>query len=48
MSPVDPWKAASPKAKMPPSDATNQYPLDDGVGAMPTMGWSRGLPPMEP
>ena len=24
MAPVEPWKAASPKEKMPPSDATSQ------------------------
>ena len=26
MAPVDPWKAASPKEKIPPSDATRSYP----------------------
>ena len=38
MDPVDPQKPASPKLKMPPSDATIQYPCPSGVGAMPTMG----------
>src|SRR5687768_10736711 len=48
MAPVDPWKRASPKAKMPPSDATNQYPLPDGVSTLPTIGWLRRTPPSEP
>src|SRR5438477_559081 len=30
--PVDPKKRASPKAKIPPSDATSQYPRPAGVG----------------
>ena len=51
MAPVDPWNAASPKAKIPPSDATSQYPPPSGVTAIPTMGlFSRMLPgrPEEP
>ena len=36
MPPVDPRKRASPKLKMPPSVATSQYPLPDGVAAMST------------
>ena len=31
VAPIDPWNPASPKAKMPPSDATSQYPLPSGV-----------------
>ncbi len=37
--PVEPWKAASPKEKMPPSEATSQYPPLSPVGVMSTMGW---------
>ncbi len=48
MSPVEPRKDASPKLKMPPSDATSQYPAPDGVAAMPTMGWLRRSAPVEP
>ena len=33
---------------MPPSLATIQYPLPDGVAAMPTMGWLRCCPSGEP
>ena len=39
--PVEPKKAASPKEKMPPSEATFQYPLPFGVAAIPTIGWVR-------
>ena len=46
--PMEPRKGASPKLKMPPSDATSQYPLPSGVAAMPTMGALSGLPPMDP
>ena len=45
---VEPRKSASPKAKMPPSDATIQYPRADGVSAMPTMGRLRWMAPVEP
>ena len=48
MLPVEPWNVASPNAKMPPSDATDQYPLPDGVAAIPTIGRLRCLPPIEP
>ena len=34
--------------KMPPSDATNQYPLPSGVAAIPTMGAFRWVEPSEP
>ena len=47
-APVEPWKAASPKEKMPPSDPTIQYPAPDGVAAIPTTGRLRGLPRREP
>ena len=30
--PVEPWNAADPKVKMPPSDPTSQYPCDGGGG----------------
>ena len=33
---------------MPPSLATNQYPLQSGVEAIPTMGLLRCVPPIEP
>ena len=46
--PMEPWKAASPKLKMPPSEATSQYPSPSLVAAMPTMGLFKGVPPMEP
>src|SRR5205823_5099306 len=46
--PVAPAKTASPKPKIPPSEATSQYPCPLGVGAMPTMGWFRWMPPVEP
>ena len=36
--PVEPKKPASPKLKMPPSEATSQYPPPSGVAAMPTIG----------
>ena len=48
LPPIDPWKAASPKLKMPPSDATSQYPSPSWVAAMPTIGLFSGLPPIEP
>ena len=35
---MEPWKAASPKEKMPPSDATSQYPPPSEVAAAPTYG----------
>ncbi len=46
--PVDPWNRAEPKAKIPPSEATSQYPPPVGAAAMPTIGRLSGLPPMEP
>ena len=45
---VEPANWASPKANTPPSDATNQYPAPDVVGAMLTMGWFRRMAPVEP
>ena len=39
---------ASPKLKMPPSEATSQYPPPSGVAAMPTIGAFSGLPPCDP
>jgi hypothetical protein len=46
--PVEPSKRASPKVNTPPSEAVNQYPLPSAVAAMPTMGWLRWRPPMDP
>ena len=37
-----------PKAKIPPSEATNQYPPPSAVGAIPTMGLFRVGRPVEP
>ncbi len=47
-APVDPKKRASPKLKIPPSPATSQYPLPDGVAAMPTIGAFSGRPCIDP
>src|SRR2546429_240973 len=47
-APVEPKKPASPKAKMPPSDATSQYPLPVGVAASPTIGRLRARLPVDP
>jgi len=33
---MDPWNMASPKAKMPPSEATIQQPDGDAAAAVPT------------
>ena len=33
---------------MPPSEATVQYPPPSVVPAMPTTGWLRTMPPVEP
>ena len=38
----------SPKLKIPPSDATSQYPFPVKVGVMATTGRCRGVPPMDP
>ncbi len=46
--PREPKKPASPKSKMPPSEATSQYPPPSGLAAMPTIGALSGVPPMEP
>ena len=48
IAPVEPWKAASPKEKIPPSDATIQYPLADGVDATPTIGRCNATLAVEP
>jgi hypothetical protein len=48
IDPVEPRKTASPKAKMPPSDATSQYPKPVGVRAIPTIGWLRRVDPVDP
>src|SRR5258708_166225 len=48
MPPVDPKNGASPKLKIPPSAATNQYPFPDGVAAIPTIGWFSASAPVEP
>src|SRR5687767_5237159 len=36
VAPVEPWNLASPKAKIPPSDATIQQPDGDAAAAVPT------------
>ena len=41
IEPAEPKKVASPKLKMPPSDAAIQYPAPLGVAAMPMMGLFR-------
>ena len=46
--PCEPKNPASPKLKIPPSDATNQYPRPDGVAAIPTIGRFNGIAPIEP
>ncbi len=38
----------SPKLKMPPSEATSQYPFPVSVGVMATTGRCSGVAPMEP
>ena len=48
MLPVEPWKLALPKLKIPPSDPTSQYPLPPDVAAIATIGALRCWPPMEP
>lgn len=47
-APVEPRNTASPKAKIPPSAATSQYPLLEGVDAMPTTGELRAAPAPAP
>ncbi len=48
IAPVEPKNRASPKAKMPPSEATSQYPPPPRVGAMPTIGWFSLSAPVDP
>ena len=40
-------KAALPREKTPPSDATSQYPPPSDMAAMPTMGALSALPPID-
>ncbi len=47
-APVEPKKRASPKVKIPPSDATSQYPAASGVKVMPTIGAFSRMPPSDP
>ncbi len=37
---MEPRNGAWPNEKIPPSDATSQYPLPSGAAAIPTTGWS--------
>ena len=46
--PVEPKKPASPNEKIPPSDATNQYPRPVGVATIATIGLFSRMPPVEP
>src|SRR5438445_12910062 len=46
--PSEPANGASPKVKMPPSEATSQYPFPLGVAAICTIGWLSRIPPVEP
>src|SRR6267378_7344474 len=48
IDPVEPKNVALPKAKIPPSVATSQYPLPSGVPAMPTIGLFSLIDPVEP
>ena len=48
IDPVEPKNPASPKAKMPPSEATSQYPPLSGVAAMATIGLFSLIDPVEP
>ena len=46
--PTLPMYGASPKVKIPPSEATSQYPRPSGVEAIPTIGLLRRTLPVEP
>ena len=46
--PIEPLNLEAPKEKIPPSEATSQYPRPDGWAAMPTMGLLSGVAPVEP
>src|SRR5882724_7266450 len=46
--PCEPKNAASPKEKIPPSDATSQYPRPDGVAVIPTIGRFNRTEPSDP
>ena len=48
IEPVEPRNLASPKAKMPPSEAATQYPLPERVAAMPAIGLLSRMEPVEP
>ena len=48
MEPVEPKNGASPKAKMPPSLATSQYPFPLGLDAIPVMGLLSFNEPVDP
>ena len=48
MPPADPKNPADPKLKMPPSDATSQYPPSLPLCAMPTMGLFSAVPDRSP
>jgi hypothetical protein len=45
---MDPKNEASPNEKIPPSEATSQYPLPSGVEAMPTVGALRSIDAADP
>jgi hypothetical protein len=48
MFPAEPKNPMVPKVKMPPLEATSQYPPASAVTAMPTIGWLRCMLPIEP
>src|SRR2546426_6285194 len=48
MAPADPKNGASPKEKIPPSDAASQYPFPVGVAAIPTIGLLSRTDPADP
>ena len=48
LPPIDPSNGAPPKAKTPPSSATNQYPEPSGSAAIPLTGSFRGRPAIDP
>ena len=45
---ADPWNPASPKAKIPPSAATIQYPRLLAVDVIPTTDWLSLMLPVDP
>src|SRR5260370_1199520 len=48
VAPVEPWKVASPRAKMPPPGAGGGDPLAEGGAGAPTMGGGGGAGAGEP